>query len=286
MLGTKKAVSLFGKGIVNILNDLQQEIHSFQKFFGGIFGQTFVLQYVVYNKGEPKIFQIPFEEAMRVQYEGLSHGFVNRISFSQKLLQEKVNQGKGKIKEIDIEKEAGISKDQKTIIDHIYSLAYSRYQKTKEKVIWAEPQGKRVRFAINNRGDLAEGYLRFLYHIRSFSGANDEEKLTEFITKGVVPVTNQSGFFLEDIAFNNKQIAAKFGSAQIMQSKQIVELAKQILKLLDKNNTFSEEKMIKYLEDQRFFSGSQRNGLINEIEEGAKLYSQTEINKYLEKIKA
>lgn len=289
-IGKKEASKAFQKNIQKAILDLQTAIHSFQKFFGSQQGQTFVLQYVVYNRGQPKIYQIPFEKAISVCYEGLSHGFVSRINFSQKRLQDLIKeqqQENEKIKQItkDIENLYEHNMKNKERIDEIYSLAYQRFQKSKDKTIFINlHQEKQIKFTINNKGDLAEGYLRFLYKIQKFSSTkNDKEQdLFEFITKGVVPVTNQSGFFLDDITFKGKQIGSKFGSAQALQSEQIVKLAQQILNLLNKK--ISKQSLKDFLNKEPFFHGAQRNGLKDEINGGAKIYAQEEIKKYLENL--
>lgn len=100
----------------------------------------------------------------------------------------------------------------------------------------------------------------------------------------MIPVTNQSGFFSEDISDNGIERAIKSYNASAMSMPQIGKLAEQILDLL--NGAVTKESFIKYLtkSDNLFFTGNQRNGLITSLKEGSKIYVKEEIDKIIHEI--
>jgi len=112
-----------------------------------------------------------------------------------------------------------------------------------------------LNFSVNNKGDLAEGYVRFLYVLKKFNDnisldiqgtkyeeaeifwineksnddikKHDEMHLFDFLVRGVMPVTNQSGFFTEDVTTLTKEgkileSAVKFGNANPLQLAQVI----------------------------------------------------------------
>lgn len=302
------------------LLELQLASYSLQKTFAELQNKTFVIDYVVYNRGRPIIYRFPyeqFEKMISFDSKSISKGLLSKIQFSKKQLEEMINKGHAIQKIGDSQENLSKISEHARQIQRIYNIAYKRYDKKPKGTIDIklaqkfEKTHKILRFLVNNKGDLAEGYVRFLYILKKFNNINldiqektykeaeifwineeenddvkkhEEMYLFDFLMRGVIPVTNQSGFFIEDVTSLTEQekileSAVKFGGANPLQLTQVIQLSNQIL-LLDKK--IDKQEFIRYLNnDTRFFKGVRRNGLQNEINEGAKLTAEKDIYEYL-----
>lgn len=310
-----------GNAYKQALLKLQLASYDLQKKFAELQNKDFVIDYVVYNRGRPIIYRFPyeqFEKMISFDSKSISKGLLSKIQFSKKQLEKMIDENSAIQKIGDSEENLLTISEHARQIQRIYSIAYKRYDKNPKGAIDIklaqkfEKTHKILRFLINNKGDLAEGYVRFLYILKEFNNINlniqgkiyegaeifwineeenddvkkqEEMYLFDFLTRGVIPVTNQSGFFIEDVTSLTKQgkileSAVKFGGANPLQLTQVIQLSNQILSLLDKK--INKQEFIRYLNnDTRFFKGARRNGLQNEIKEGAKLMAEKDIYEYL-----
>lgn len=325
--------SLYKKEVGNTykqaLLDLQLASYDLQKTFADLQDKVFVIDYVVYNRGSPIIYRFSYDQFKKMisfDDSSLLTGLLSKINFSKKQLEEMIKVDKIVIQKIENSSDKinlSIISEHANQIQHIYSIAYERYEEEPKKAIdiklaqKSERAHKILRFLINNKGDLAEGYVRFLYVLNNFNDINlniqgekyeeadifwinekekskehDEMHLFDFLVRGVVSVTNQSGFFIEDVTTLTEEgkileSAVKFRNANPLGLTQVIQLSKQILSLLD--NKINKQDFINYLNnDTRFFKGARRNGLKNElqneIKKGAKLTAEEDIYKYLKTI--
>lgn len=314
-----------GKKYEEALLKLQLASYDLQNKFAELQNKEFVIDYVVYNRGRPIIYRFPysqFEKMISFDSRSLSKGLLSKIQFSKKQLETMINNGI-KIQRIGDNEEnlSNISKHAHQI-QRIYRIAYQRYDKNPRGIVDVklakfEKTHKVLNFSVSNKGDLAEGYVRFLYVLKKFNDnvsldiqgtkyeeaeifwineksnddikKHDEMHLFDFLVRGVMPVTNQSGFFTEDVTTLTKEgkileSAVKFGNANPLQLAQVIQLSNQILSLL--KNDIDEQKFIKYLNnDTLFFKGHGRNGVLpDEISKGSKLTAEKEVYEYLKTI--
>ena len=145
-----------------------------------------------------------------------------------------------------------------------------RTPKKKKEIVAVFLEHKIMFYYILNLGDIGEGYLSFYFSDKKFNSQSEEEKIQQFITEGILPVNNQSGFLQEDFQFKVEsqmiQGAAKALNASVGGIKKIIKKTKKIA-----NMTSSEELAKKDIANFIYTKADTgvRNAFIGQVEAGS-----------------
>lgn len=278
---------LYQKAIDELLKQrqiLQEAIENFQYHIGALRNQTFKVFYLITEDDgtSPTVVTAPLEWLVSYSYSPIDKKI--KLKFNKTFNQ--IDKG---IETVVSNLSSLLTTDEPAIIqlenfntkdlDDVYTATYQRWDsdyiepkeqrtKKKRKEIVAVFLHHIMFYYILNKGDIAEGYLSFYFSGRKLTSKNKEEKIQQFITEGVLPVNNQSGFLQEDFqkeiaGFQTIQGAAKALKANVGGIDQIIALADKIA------NATSKEEMLREDIEKFIYTSSTsgiRNGFIGEVE--------------------
>lgn len=263
---------------------LQEAIENFQYHIGALRNQTFKVFYLITKDDgtSPTVVTAPLEWLVSYSYSPIDKKI--KLKFNKTF-----NQIDKEIETVVSNLSSLLTTDEPAIIqlenfntkdlDDAYTATYQRWDsdyiepkeqrtKKKRKEIVAVFLHHIMFYYILNKGDIAEGYLSFYFSGRKLTSKNKEEKIQQFITEGVLPVNNQSGFLQEDFqkeiaGFQTIQGAAKALKANVGGIDQIIALADKIAKATSKEEMLRED-----IEKFIYTSSTSgiRNGFIGEVE--------------------
>lgn len=281
---------------------LQEAIENFQYHIGALRNQTFKVFYLITKDDgtSPTVVTAPLEWLVSYSYSPIDKKI--KLKFNKTF-----NQIDKEIETVVSNLSSLLTTDEPAIIqlenfntkdlDDAYTATYQRWDsdyiepkeqrtKKKRKEIVAVFLHHIMFYYILNKGDIAEGYLSFYFSGRKLTSKNKEEKIQQFITEGVLPVNNQSGFLQEDfqkeiVGFQTIQGAAKALKANVGGIDQIIALADKIA------NATSKEEMLREDIEKFIYTSSTsgiRNGFIGEVESAIDEVTDAALEKAVQEI--
>lgn len=274
--------------IITARKELQTAIGEFQSKIGLLRNQIFRIFYLVTEEGgiNPTVVTAPLEYLVKYSYSPIDKEVDLSFTKSFNQIDKEIETIIGNLSALlELKNEPAIVQLSNSNIEDlnmVYQATYQRRQsqflepkeqrtlKKKKEIVAVFLEHKIMFYYILNLGDIGEGYLSFYFSDKKFNSQSDEEKIQQFITEGVLPVNNQSGFLQEDFQFKVEsqtiQGAAKALNASVGGIKQIIKFAEKITNMTSSEELVKEDiaKFI-YTEADRGI----RNSFIGQVEEAS-----------------
>lgn len=178
-----------------------------------------------------------------------------------------------------------------TKLNETYKEVIRRFNKSKSLkdnapylVFWKENQ-KYNYMSVSNSGDIAEGYQVFYFRRAALTATAEEDRVRQFMQKGVGTVDQTSGLYGSDIELNNGlAYSAKSNNADLFGLPQVKKL---IDKVLAEGKSMNGKQMLELIIRERMTTGNfaeGKRGLRNHIREDLEDTVREALDENLKKI--
>lgn len=269
-----------------VLYDLRAKVLRFQQAVLEMQGWSEKITYLFEKNNKPVIYQLDLNTSQKInKWVSLAY---NSGQNALKMTLKAVSQNNSlKILNSNLE-EAELTKLNETYKEVIYRFNKSKNLKDNAPylVFWKENQ-KYNYMSVSNSGDIAEGYQVFYFKRAALTAIAEEDRVRQFMQKGVGTVDQTSGLYGSDIELNNGLVySAKSNKADLFGLPQVKKL---IDKVLTEGKSMNGKQMLELIVRERMTTGNfaeQNRGLRNHIREDLEDTVRETLDENLKKILA
>ena len=267
-----------------VLYDLRVKVLRFQQAVLEMQGWSEKITYLFEKNNKPVIYQLDLSTSQKInKWVSLAY---NSGQNALRMTLKTVSQNDSlKILNSNLE-EAELTKLNETYKEVIHRFNKSKSLKDNAPylVFWKENQ-KYNYMSVSNSGDIAEGYQVFYFKRAALTATAEEDRVRQFMQKGVGTVDQTSGLYGSDIELNNGlAYSAKSSKADLFGLPQVKKL---IDKVLAEGQSMNGKQMLELIVRERMTTGNfaeGKRGLRNHIREDLEDTVREALDENLKKI--